>query len=411
MLRALRLPALVCLLCVTAACSQSALPERAGRSAEVVAAPAPTPAPRAVAASAAGESIDFAGLVSTLSEPDASFFSENYISNETSYLQIAPALERSARPGGVYLGVGPEQNFSYIALTRPELAFVVDIRRENMLLHLLYRAVFDEATSRSHFVALLLGRPWSAESAPPADASVDQVLAHATRSPPSDATLAETHARLRARILDAYGVKLDAGDLESLAAAHRAFHKGQLELRFELHDKNGRQYPTLRELLSRTDADGRSAGFLASEPSFRFVQRLEREGRIVPVVGDFAGERALPGIAAWLREHRLEVSTFYVSNVEQYLFEPGMWARWSRNLAALPVHEESLLVRCWLDQGRRHPAQMKGHRTATTLHRMAPFVERQRTRPSPSWWAVATEDVFAPLPAQPTGARTARAAD
>lgn len=408
MLRAPRpsaLPLLPALFSVLAACSQSALPERAGRSAEVVAAPAPSVASQAAPASAADESIDFAGLVTTLSEPNAEFFSDNFISNETSYLQVAPALERGARAGGVYLGVGPEQNFSYIALTRPELAFIVDIRRDNMLLHLLYRAIFDEATSRAHFVALLLGRPWVPEGAPPADADLDAVLAHATVAPTDDATLAATHARLRARIVDTYGVRLDARDLESVAEAHRAFHRGQLELRFQLHDKNGRSYPTLRELLGQTDPGGRSAGFLANEASFRFVQRLEREGRIVPVVGDFAGERALPGIAAWLREHRLEVSTFYVSNVEQYLFEPGMWARWMRNVSALPLHEDSLFVRCWLDQGRRHPAQLKGHRTATTLHRMEPFVERQRVKPAQSWWAVATEDVLpssyarAPAPA------------
>jgi len=325
---------------------------------------------------------------------------------------VASALERSARPGGVYLGVGPEQNFSYIALTRPELAFIVDIRRDNMLLHLLYRAIFDEATSRSHFVALLLGRPFdasaSAPNAPAADAGLDEVLAHATRQPSDDATLAATHARLRARIVDTYGVKLDARDLESLATAHRAFQKGQLDLRFELKEKNGRRYPSLRELLGQTDPEGKSAGFLASESSFRFVQRLEREGRIVPVVGDFAGERALPGIAAWLREHRLEVSTFYVSNVEQYLFEPGKWARWTRNIDALPMNDDSLFVRCWLDQGRRHPAQMKGHRTATTLHRMQPFVDKQKVKPASSWWAVASEDIVAP--AQPAG-RTARAAE
>ena len=44
---------------------------------------------------------------------------------------------------GVYIGVGPEQNFSYIARLRPTIAFIVDIRLENRNLHLLHKAVIE----------------------------------------------------------------------------------------------------------------------------------------------------------------------------------------------------------------------------------------------------------------------------
>jgi hypothetical protein len=47
---------------------------------------------------------------------------------------------------GVYVGVGPDQNFSDIAHLRPSLAIVIDIRRENLLLHLL--SVFSQAHTR-----------------------------------------------------------------------------------------------------------------------------------------------------------------------------------------------------------------------------------------------------------------------
>ena len=61
--------------------------------------------------------------------------------------------------GGAYIGVGPDQNFSYIAHIRPAIAFIVDIRRDNLLLHLLFKALFAEARTRVEYLALLTGRP------------------------------------------------------------------------------------------------------------------------------------------------------------------------------------------------------------------------------------------------------------
>ena len=328
-------------------------------------APAPsaqTPAPPASA---------FAQTVGALSEPDGPFISDNAISNETSYLQVASSLAKLGAPGGAYIGVGPEQNFTYIALTKPKVAFIVDIRRQNMILHLLYKAIFTEATSRAHFLALLLGRSFDPAQAPAEGASIEAVIAAVEKGAPDKAGFAALHARLRAQI--ERDVHLDAGDRKTLEVAHRSFLDRQLELRFQLHEANGRVYPTLRELLTQKDPEGNARGFLAVEASFRFVQDMEKEGRIIPVVGDFAGDRAMPGVAAEIKKRGLTVSAFYVSNVEQYLFEPGVWPKWARNVAAMPVDEKSLFIRCYLDQGKRHPQEMKGHRTATVLQKIADF--------------------------------------
>src|SRR5512142_3219823 len=72
-----------------------------------------------------------------LSEAGDAFISDNVISNETSLLEPAAAL--MGLHGGVYIGVGPEQNYTYIALSRPEYALLIDLRRDNALLHLLYK--------------------------------------------------------------------------------------------------------------------------------------------------------------------------------------------------------------------------------------------------------------------------------
>src|SRR5215467_14170343 len=69
----------------------------------------------------------FAGRIARLSEPGGDFDTDNLISNERSYLEVMPAVTASGATGGVYIGVGPDQNFSYIARIRPSLAFIVDI--------------------------------------------------------------------------------------------------------------------------------------------------------------------------------------------------------------------------------------------------------------------------------------------
>jgi hypothetical protein len=345
----------------------------------------PSTAPVAAAPAASA----FGALVSALSEPDGPFFSDNVVSNETSYLQVDAALAKAAAPGGAYVGVGPEQNFTYIALTRPRVAFILDIRRQNMIEQLLYKALFAEAKSRAHFLALLFGRPWDEAGDPGPTASVEAVIAHAERSPPDEAVFAGSHALLRAAIERDF--PLDAGDKKTLELSHRAFFKGQLEVRFELKPPQGRRYPSLRELLTQRDPEGATRGFLASEEAFRFVQTMEREGRVIPVVGDFAGDRALPGIAAYLAREKIPVSAFYTSNVEQYLLEPQVWAKWARNVAALPVDDRSLFIRAYLDQGRRHPLQMKGHRSATVLQRIADFEDRQGKKPFTTFWDITTE--------------------
>jgi hypothetical protein len=338
-------------------------------------------------------------LSETLSEPDADFFSDNYLTNETSYLQIAEPLARAVRPGGVYVGVGPEQNFTYLALARPELAFIVDIRRGNLVLQLLYKAVFDLARSRSEFLTLLVGRPYDEATPLAADATIEQVIAHAERLAPTEASYQAAHQLVSERIEQGYGMALSAKDRRELGEAHRAFHKRGLDLRFELKENSSRRYPPLRELLAAKDPEGRQSGFLASEEPFRFVQQLERDHRVIPLVGDFGGKQALTALGAELRRRQLTVSVFYVSNVEQYLFENGVWAQWVKNVEALPTDDRSLFIRCYLDQGRHHPRQLEGHRTATVLQRISDFLERQRTRPYRSMWAVSTDEWRAPASA------------
>src|SRR5438128_9931849 len=72
-------------------------------------------------------------LITDLSEAGGSFRSDNFLSNENAFQTVIPDLKAMLPSGGVYLGVGPEQNFTYVVALRPKLAFIVDIRRGNLL--------------------------------------------------------------------------------------------------------------------------------------------------------------------------------------------------------------------------------------------------------------------------------------
>src|SRR5678816_2662878 len=84
---------------------------------------------------------EFWSLVSAVSEPTGTFPSENALSNESGFSFAITDLKRKTGSDGVYLGVGPEQNFNYIAAVRPPMAFIIDIRRQNLLQHLLYNCL------------------------------------------------------------------------------------------------------------------------------------------------------------------------------------------------------------------------------------------------------------------------------
>ncbi|MBX6365085.1 MAG: hypothetical protein IRZ00_14545, partial [Gemmatimonadetes bacterium] len=303
----------------------------------------PAPAAAQEPATRAAPATPFAALVERLSEPGGYFDTDNLISNEASYLHVVGALERYGVRGGVYIGVGPDQNFSYIARVRPELAIIVDIRRDNLLEQLLFRALFDLATDRMEYLGLLLGRPVPARRDP--RQPIADIVAYLDRTPMSRDAFEAAAARIRAR-LRAYGVPLSAKDLETIHRFHTAFAQAGLDLRFESFGRASQPYyPTLRDLVLARDLDGRLAGYLASDDAFRVVRALERSGRVVPVVGDLAGERALSAIAAFLKERGLAVSAYYVSNVEFYLAREGKLEAFVENVKRLPRAPRAVLIR------------------------------------------------------------------
>jgi hypothetical protein len=286
----------------------------------------------------------FAAQVAALSEPPGYFDSDNLISNERSYLQVMPGLRQANVRGGAYIGVGPDQNFSYIADIRPGIAFIVDIRRDNLLLHLLFKALFAQAGTRADYMALLFGRRPPPVTGAWRAATIDRLAAYIDATP-VDKAAASTRARIHAAI-GRFGIPLSADDLSTIDRFHQTFVEAGLDLRFETTGRlPQRSYPAYRDLLLATDARGEHANFLASEESFQFVKSLEARNLVIPVVGDLGGPKALGAIGRLLDDRGDKLSAFYTSNVEFYLERAGTFGQFVDNLTRIPHTSGSVVVR------------------------------------------------------------------
>jgi hypothetical protein len=294
--------------------------------------------------------VDFWSLTEQLSEASGSFVSrsgspDNLLSNENSISSVAAELASRVKPGGVYLGVGPEQNFTYMAATRPRLAFIIDIRRGNLDLHLMYKALFGLSATRSDFVARLFSRRSVAASTPRTTAA--ELMAAVRRAPATDeAGFRANVAAIEAYLTRTHALSLGKGDLEGIEYVSRNFQRFGPDINYT-SSINGRSgafgsYGTIQSL---TDSSGVGRTYLASDEAFAYVKDMEAKNLVVPIVGDFAGPKALRAVGDYLRAHGAVVGAFYVSNVEMYLQRNGLWATFCANAASLPIDAGSVFIR------------------------------------------------------------------
>jgi hypothetical protein len=292
---------------------------------------------------------DFWKLITDFSEPEGYFPSDNFLSNESGYQDVIPALLETLKPGGAYIGVGPEQNFTYIAAFQPRIAFIIDIRRQNMLEHLFYKALMETSADRSDFLSRLFARPkvdYTVNS--PAEALFNAYrLGH-----PSPALFDENLRGVIEYLKKQKGFELTDQDETEIRHVAQAFFKSGPELRYTFIGGYGdfRRWPSYAELMTESDGVSRNWNFLATDEQFRLIQRFQKDNLIVPLVGDFAGPKTIRAVAQYVREHGSTVRTFYASNVEQYLFrDKENWKHFYDNVAFLPANSTSTFIRYVLD--------------------------------------------------------------
>lgn len=339
-------------------------------------------------------SAEFSRLVNDMSEEGGYFFSDNFTSNETSYLHVVDKLREMSVTGGAYIGVGPEQNFTYIAKLRPQIAFIIDIRRQAMLQHLLYKALFHISESRAEFLSVLLSRPISGDKAPGKGDSIERLMEYFSSASAPEKTYTANLTKVLKIIREEFKFKLSDRDEEQVNYIYAAFHKEGLDISYVTGGMDRRagpwRFPNLRDLILQPDLNGKLGSFLATEEDYRFVRSLHSRNRIIPVVGDFAGTKALVSIGEYLKKNGYTVRAFYTSNVEQYLFRNGVFRGFVDNVRRLPTNSESVFIRAVPSTNQSHPAQVAGHRLTTLLQKIPVFLKDFDDGAYTNYWTLVT---------------------
>jgi hypothetical protein len=165
------------------------------------------------------------------------------------------------------------------------------------------------------------------------------------------------------------------------------------DLQFTSYNRAPRpHHPSYRTLLVETDPDGKPCNYLADEERFRTIKRLHRYNRIIPIVGDLAGTEALGRAGEEIRRRGLEITSFYVSNVEFYLFRGERWDAYVRNLRSLPWHPDACIIRSYANMWQPHPARERGYYMSTLLQRIEAFLANESAGRNGTYWDVVTRD-------------------
>ncbi len=296
---------------------------------------------------------EFWGLVESFSEPGGYFQSDNLVSNEHTYQYVVPALEQLAQPGRVYLGVAPDQNFTYLLALKPQLAFIVDIRRGNLQTQLMYKALIERSADRAEFVSRLFARPRPAGLS--AASTVDEIFVAFARVPSDLEAQAHVLGEILEHLTVTRGFPLTDEDRFGIEDIYDQFVTFGPSITYSSSIASGRAgfggrrgrggFPSYADLMRQHDGTGRQRSYLATEAQFQALKAMQERNLIVPIVGDFAGSRALRQVGQYVKARGAVIGAFYTSNVEQYLFRNGVWRRFYANLATLPFDGRSVIIR------------------------------------------------------------------
>ena len=334
---------------------------------------------------------EFSRLTNQISEDAGYFWSNNYISNETSYLHVLDELATLPLEGGAYIGVGPNQNFTYIAAIRPDLAFIVDIRRQNLLEHLLFKVLIQKSESREDYLSRLLGRPLGVRFS--ASTPLPEIVTAVEAAPPDKSYFLEQLSQVEVHLRGIPELALTEPDFEEIRQIHGEFFRQGFEIKYD--SWRSFFFPSLKEFLLETDLNSRHRNWLASVEDFEYVREMQRANRIVPLVGDFAGEQALRRLGRVLASKGATVSAFYLSNVEFYLFRQRKWPAFVDNVRELPTDERSVFIRAYANLHRPHPKMVDDHITVSLVQNIHEFLRNASAGRYHSLWDVVTlEDDF-----------------
>lgn len=281
-------------------------------------------------------------------------FHDNYVTNEARHDRATEFLRER---GGAYLGVGPYQNYTLIARTQPLVAVITDIRRSNVLQHLIVKALVLAAETRFDFLTRLLMRQVKLDVRPPV--SVKALLDQIQKLPPVAEEEAENMIDSLCRTIeDEFDFPLTESDHEAIRAYMMEFWKCGFHIEYQGCPPGGLENTDITfngfvgmPKWGRTIAgDGKSvttSDWLGNEASYQVIRSLHNQNRIIPIVGDLSGSKTLRAVGDLLRRWGLAVNYFYTSNVEMWLLGDAGNAlkQFYDNVASLPIGDRSEMIR------------------------------------------------------------------
>ena len=244
----------------------------------------------------------------------------------------------------------------------------------------MYKALIEMSSDRAEFLGLLFSRRWPAQPEP--GLTADTLFSLLSQIPRDSSLYRATLDSVTARLTEDHGFPLDAKDRASLEYVFGAFFKAGPALTYTSTIPSrafgSRGMPSYRALMTAEDHDGVNQSYMGSDEAFAVLKDLQHRNLVVPVVGDFAGPKALRAVGEWVRSHEARVGAFYVSNVEQYLFQQGgAWRRFYENVSTMPLARRALFVRSVSNRGWRmrnqHPYARSSSVTADVGDLLAAF--------------------------------------
>ncbi len=223
-----------------------------------------------------------------------------WISNENELYLFHDAVKDK---GGVYVGVGSDQNYLLGAWARAEVLVLMDFDQSIVDLHRVYRVIFRTAETPADFLRL-----WRNESRP----------------------------EVRRLIQEGYA------DPKERTGALRAFGTAR--------------WAVDRRLKRVVEQMGKASlpSFVTDADDYAHIRRLFLEDKVFMVRGDLTAKRTVSAVGKAVAQAGMKVGVLYLSNAEQYFpYDKG----YRSNIRELPLDEHSVVVRT---SGHRGITHVKG---------------------------------------------------
>jgi hypothetical protein len=275
----------------------------------------------------------FASLPADPAPPELVRGLHYWISNENNLDLFHEAVKDK---GGIYVGVGSDQNYLLGAWARAELLVLLDFDQAIVDLHRVYRVIFLAAETPEEFLRL-----WKLKSRP----------------------------EVRHLIQEGYSDKKErAGALKAFSVA-----------RWSVERRLGRVVDQM--------AKASLPSFLTDATEYGHLRRLFQEDKVFMVRGDLTARRTMSALGKAARDAGKKIGVLYLSNAEQYF---GYDAQYRSNIRGLPL-EEAVVLRT---SGERGIKRVKGtfyHYNTQSGPSFAAWLEDKKTRKAIGMLRLATD--------------------